>query len=79
MTEFAELMAAEPVLARVFRARVEDRHLVIAHTIDTGRVAGTVDSVTDDGTVATIVQGRDVFEVDVEKVCVVQTVRREAD
>lgn len=70
------LASPEPVLAGVLRARLDDGEIVLLHTDDGGRVGGTIESVSEDGFVVTVVEGRDLFELDVTKIVVVQTLRR---
>lgn len=73
--ELVELTSPEPVLARVLRARQEDRKLTTADLIDGSVLIGTVSEVSDDGTVAVIEGEEDVYTFDVSSVCVIRTRR----
>lgn len=66
----------EPILARVFRVRYDDKLHVVVHTVDGGAVVGQVIDVSDDGTIVTILGERDEYMIDVDRVCVIQTARR---
>lgn len=76
MDEWQELSSPEPPLARSLRARVEDEEIVTVHVLDGSAISGRAVAVSEDGLVVTLVEGRDLYEIDVEKITVVQTLRR---
>lgn len=73
------LSSPEPPLARVLRARLDDRKVVQVHLLDGSILVGTVVEVCDDGSTATVDDGSsDLYDFDVSSVCVVQTRRPKA-
>lgn len=70
-----ELTSPEPVLARVYRARLEDKRFVTADLIDGSVLMGTVVEVSEDGTVATIEGQEETYVFDVAATCVIRTRR----
>ena len=65
----------EAPLVPVLRQRAGDHRDVTVHLVDRSTIQGMIESVSDDGTTAVIVAGRDEFRFDTSAVVVVQTAR----
>jgi hypothetical protein len=78
MAEVVDLRSGEPALARVFRERLKDRKIVAVHCLDSSSISGEVEAVSDDGRVVTLGEGRRRYEIDVERVAIVETARERA-
>lgn len=67
---------SEPIMARILRLREADRRVVSVHLVDGSQLTGQIEDVTEDGTMAEVVNGRDSYVFDVTALVVIQTRRQ---